>query len=153
MQEILQEVQEDLSENLAKIKLWLHQEDNRGPDKPRWTDKDEYHYGGAIHKLQASNNFYIEELERCSAKISAFNTQLTREMDNARSYWEIRTTNDVGLFTYVTVVFLPTSFAIGVFSMNGIPSKHTLLYMIVTAVVALLVTAIALVNAKIYEQW
>ncbi|PTB54328.1 hypothetical protein M431DRAFT_555750 [Trichoderma harzianum CBS 226.95] len=148
IQEVLQEVEDDLNENLAKMQLWKSRQDGRGLDKPRWTLKDEYRYGGAISRLQASNDFYMEELVRCRAKILAFNLQITRDIDAARSDWEMRTTNDVRLFTYVTVVFLPTSFATGVFSMSKTPSRHMLFSMMVTAVVALLVTTIALVNAK-----
>ncbi|KAK4070280.1 hypothetical protein Trihar35433_4747 [Trichoderma harzianum] len=148
IQEVLQEVEDDLNENLAKMQLWKSRQDGRGLDKPRWTLKDEYRYGGAISRLQASNDFHMEELVRCRAKILAFNLQITRDIDAARSDWEMRTTNDVRLFTYVTVVFLPTSFATGVFSMSETPSRHMLFSMMVTAVVALLVTTIALVNAK-----
>ncbi|KKO99978.1 hypothetical protein THAR02_07922 [Trichoderma harzianum] len=148
IQEVLQEVEDDLNENLAKMQLWKSRQDGRGLDKPRWTLKDEYRYGGAISRLQASNDFYMEELVRCRAKILAFNLQITRDIEAARSDWEMRTTNDVRLFTYVTVVFLPTSFATGVFSMSETPSRHMLFSMMITAVVALLVTTIALINAK-----
>ncbi|UKZ79441.1 hypothetical protein TrVFT333_007196 [Trichoderma virens FT-333] len=93
IQEVLQEVEDDLGENLAKMQLWKRRQD-RGLDRPRWTLKDEYRYGGAISRLQASNDFYMEELVRCRAKILAFNSQLTREIDAARSDWEMRTTNN-----------------------------------------------------------
>ncbi|KAF3076139.1 hypothetical protein CFAM422_001098 [Trichoderma lentiforme] len=150
--EVLQEVEDSLSENLAKMQLWKNRQNGRGPEKPRWTLKDEYRYGGAISRLQASNNFYMEELVRCRAKILAFNSQLTREIDASRSDWEMRTTNNVRLFTYVTVVFLPTSFATGVFSMNGVPPIPVIRLVVITAVIALFLTIITLVNAKNLER-
>ncbi|KAK4085532.1 uncharacterized protein Triagg1_522 [Trichoderma aggressivum f. europaeum] len=152
MQEVLQEVEDDLSENLAKMQLWKNRQNGRGPERPRWTLKDEYRYGGAISRLQASNNFYMEELVRCRAKILAFNSQLTREIDASRSDWEMRTTNNVRLFTYVTVVFLPTSFATGVFSMSGVPTMPVIRLVVITAVIALFLTILTLINAKNLER-
>lgn len=61
---------------------------------------------------------------------------------------ELRGADDIRLFTYVTVIFLPVGFATGIFSMSDTPSSHTLICMAITAVVALLVTVIALTNAK-----
>ncbi|KAM0264867.1 hypothetical protein ACHAQJ_000383, partial [Trichoderma viride] len=148
IQQVLQAVEEDLGENLAKIKLWIHREDDRGPDKPRWTLKDEYRYRGAISKLRASNDFHIEELMRCRAKITAFISQLTRKTEATQSNWQMQSTNDVRLFTYVTVIFLPTSFATGVFSMSDTPSKHMMLRMGVTAIVAIFITLLALIHVK-----
>jgi hypothetical protein len=65
---------------------------------------------------------------------------------------EIRGADDIRLFTYVTVVFLPVGFATGIFSMSDTPSSHTLICMVITAVVALLVTVIALTNAKTLDN-
>ncbi|KAL6890939.1 hypothetical protein GGI43DRAFT_210685 [Trichoderma evansii] len=62
---------------------------------------------------------------------------------------ELRGADDIRLFTYVTVIFLPVGFATGIFSMSDTPSRHTFISMAVTAVVALLVTVIALTNAQI----
>lgn len=65
---------------------------------------------------------------------------------------ELRGADDIRLFTYVTVVFLPVGFATGIFSMSDTPSSHTLIRMIITAVVALLVTVIALTYAKTLDH-
>ncbi|KAL7791914.1 hypothetical protein V8C37DRAFT_416623 [Trichoderma ceciliae] len=126
-------VEEDLAENLAKIERWLIREEERGYDKPRWTQKKERKYRDTISKLQIAN-------------IASFKLSL----------WEMRSmrsTDDVRLFTYVTVVFLPVSFATSVFSMSGPPSNQIVGSMAITAVVALLVTVIALVNAKSLDKY
>lgn len=65
---------------------------------------------------------------------------------------ELRGADDIRLFTYVTVVFLPVGFATGIFSMSDTPSTHILIRMVITAVVALLVTVIALTNAKTLDN-
>ncbi|EHK17637.1 uncharacterized protein TRIVIDRAFT_205377 [Trichoderma virens Gv29-8] len=136
IQEVLQEVEDDLGENLAKMQLWKRRQD-RGLDRPRWTLKDEYRYGGAISRLQASNDFYMEELVRCRAKILAFNSQLTREIDAAAV-----TGRCALLITLAT----------GIFSMSETPSAPMIYRVVVTAVVALFLTVIALINAKDLER-
>lgn len=148
-QQILQVVEEDLGENLAKIKLWLDRENEREPDRPRWTRNDERRYRSTISKLLVLNNHKIQELQRYHANISSFNASLTRRLEVMRSDLELRGADDIRLFTYVTVVFLPVGFATGIFSMSEAPGWQTLVSMVVTAVVALLVTLIALVNAKL----
>lgn len=70
-----------------------------------------------------------------------------------RSDLELRGADDIRLFTYATVVFLPIGFATGVFSISDAPSSHTLICIIITAAIALLVTVMALTNAKtLYKE-
>lgn len=59
-----------------------------------------------------------------------------------------RGSENMSLFTYVTVVFLPLGFATGIFSMSEAPGRLTLAFMVATAVTALSITVLALVNAK-----
>ena len=58
-----------------------------------------------------------------------------------------RSADDVRIFTYATVVFLPLSFASSIFSMSGAPERATVQPFIVAAVVALVATIIFLLNA------
>jgi hypothetical protein len=150
-QHILQVVESDLSENLAKITLWMNREKDRGQDRPRWTRNDERDYRPIISKLKASNDHNFHELQRCHVNITSFHASLSRNLDIMRSDLELRGADDIRLFTYVTVAFLPVSFATGVFSMSAAPSRQTLISMIITAAIALLVTLIALASAKVLE--
>lgn len=51
----------------------------------------------------------------------------------------------------MTVIFVPVGFATGIFSMSSAPPRETLISMIITAIVALLATIIALINAKFLD--
>lgn len=52
----------------------------------------------------------------------------------------------------MTVIFLPISFGTSLYSMNGPPSQQTVVHMIIAAIVALLVTTIALINANLLDK-
>ncbi|KAL1639533.1 hypothetical protein SLS58_007837 [Diplodia intermedia] len=151
-QQVLQVVEEDLDENLAKIKIWLDRERERESERPRWTRNDERRYRGTISKLLVQNNHKIQELRHSHASIMSFNASLTRRLEVMRSDLELRGADDIRLFTYVTVVFLPVGFATGIFSMSNAPTTETLVKMIITAAVALAATVIALINAKVLEE-
>ena len=58
-----------------------------------------------------------------------------------------RSADDVRIFTYATVIFLPLSFVASVFSMAGAPDRATVQPFIIAAVVALLATIAFLLNA------
>ncbi|RFU72773.1 mg2+ transporter -like zinc transport [Trichoderma arundinaceum] len=150
-QHILEVVEDDLGENLAKITLWMERGKDRSQDRPRWTPSDERDYRPIISKLMALNRHALHDLERCHVNITSFKASLSRNLEIMRSDLELRGADDIRLFTYVTVVFLPISFATGVFSMSDAPSRHTLIGMIITAAVALLATVVALTNAKILD--
>lgn len=60
-----------------------------------------------------------------------------------------RGSGSMNLFTYVTVVFLPLGFATGIFSMSEAPASRVLEGMIITALATLLVTVLALMNARV----
>ncbi|EHK48625.1 hypothetical protein TRIATDRAFT_53322 [Trichoderma atroviride IMI 206040] len=132
-QHILQIVENDLQENLAKITLWNDRERARGHDKPRWTKSDERDYRPIISKLQANNNHKYHELQRCYVNITSFNASLSTNLDKMRGDLELRGADDIRL-------------------MSDTPSRHTLISMAVTAVIAILVTVIALTNAKTLDN-
>ena len=58
-----------------------------------------------------------------------------------------RSADDVRIFTYATVVFLPLSFVSSIFSMAGAPDRATVEPFIIAAVVALVATIVFLLNA------
>ncbi|KAM0254885.1 hypothetical protein ACHAQJ_006322 [Trichoderma viride] len=152
LQRILQVVKDELNENLKTIKLWTDRGKEKGRDKPRWTPNDERKYRRAITKLQTSNGNKVHKLYRCTTSITYFDTALTKKLDIVRNERDYRGNNDIRLFTYVTVVFLPISFSTSLYSMSGSPSQQTLVHMIITAIVALLVTTIALVKANLLDK-
>jgi Mg2+ and Co2+ transporter CorA len=68
------------------------------------------------------------------------------------NYLDQQRADDIKRFTYVTVIFLPLGFSTGLFSMSRAPGSLTLAYMIATAVSALLITAIILLNSEGVES-
>ncbi|KAL7788049.1 hypothetical protein V8C43DRAFT_323855 [Trichoderma afarasin] len=148
LQYILQAVEEDICNNLTTIDLWMKRDERPEHDRPRWTINDERNYRGAISRLQKSNDLQVQNLRLCYARAKSFNQSLTRRLESTRSEWEVGSNNDIRLFTYVTVVFLPVSFATSIYSMNGTPPTSILVKMTVTAAVAILVTGIALISAE-----
>ncbi|EHK44774.1 hypothetical protein TRIATDRAFT_10221, partial [Trichoderma atroviride IMI 206040] len=152
LEPIFQLMKDLLHENLETIANWTDREKNRGLDEPHWTLNDERSYRRAISALQASNQRRVDELKRYNADIASFNASFARKLEVMRSELDRRGADDIRLFTYVTVVFLPVGFATSVFSMNGSPSGDTLHGMIILAILALLITFIALVNARILDR-
>jgi Mg2+ and Co2+ transporter CorA len=144
-------VEEDLRENIDTIDLWINREEKRH-DKPQWLESSEQKYGWKISQLLAKNNRKVDELKRCYDSIKVFNASLTKRMEVASSKWEIQSSNDIRLFTYVTVVFLPISFATSIFSMSDSPSGSLIRHMVVVAAVALGATILALFNAKVLDS-
>lgn len=152
LRRILQVIKDELYENLKTIQLWTDRGKEQGRDKPRWTANDERKYRRAIFKLQESNGQKIHELYRFITTITYFDTALTKKIENVRNERDYRGNNDIRLFTYVTVVFVPLSFGTSLYSMSGSPSPQTIVHMVITAAVALLVTTFALVNANLLDK-
>ncbi|KAL1636110.1 hypothetical protein SLS58_009959 [Diplodia intermedia] len=55
LQQLLQVLNEDLSDTIEKINSWQNREKNRGKEILRWTRKDEKRYRPALRRMQISN--------------------------------------------------------------------------------------------------
>ncbi|KAH7468066.1 hypothetical protein FOMA001_g15714 [Fusarium oxysporum f. sp. matthiolae] len=151
-QRMLQKVDQDMTENFAKIELWLNREHERRTERPRWTFNDEIRYRSIISKLNVQNDHTLQDLRRSHTSISSYNESLTRRLESLRNDLEQRRADDIKRFTYVTVVFLPLGFATGIFSMSNAPAGHTLWKMVVTAFTALATTFILLLLSERLEE-
>jgi hypothetical protein len=152
LEPIFQLIKDALHESLETIANWTDREKDRGCDQPQWTLNDERSYGRAISALQTSNEQKIHELKRYDAEVASFNALFARRLEVMRSELDRRGADDIRLFTYVTVVFLPVGFATSVFSMSGAPLGDMLHGMIILAILALFITFVALVNARILDR-
>ncbi|EKG19929.1 Mg2+ transporter protein CorA-like/Zinc transport protein ZntB [Macrophomina phaseolina MS6] len=148
----LQVMEDDLKENLDKIALWLVREQDREPERPRWTRNDERKYRSAISKLSFSNNQRLRELQHHLANIQSLRASLASRLESTRNDLSFQSAENVRYFTFVTVVFLPLGFSTALFSMNDPPRGESLRWMVVTAVVALCLTVLALANAQYWGQ-
>lgn len=147
-EQVLRVLDDDLGENIEQIERWKNREQDRAPEKPRWTRNDERRYRTTITKMLASNSQKMRRLDRCRFNMQSLKTSLESTREYIRDDLNLRGAEDVRLFTYVTATFLPISFATGVFSMGDFPGGALLGSMIGLAVFALLLTAVALVHDK-----
>ena len=147
--QVLQAVEDDLASILVAISKWDTREKDRGPEKPRWTNKDESKYRGELRKLGVSTARKTRDLQSYHSSISALKDTLASSRDNVRDDLSLLGAENIRFFTYVTVVFLPLGFAASIFSMSDTqPETSVLISMVILAVGSLAVTSVALVNAK-----
>ncbi|CAG7566285.1 unnamed protein product [Fusarium equiseti] len=172
-QQRLQTVEQDMTENLVQIDLWLKRERERQTERPRWTFNDEIKYRGIISKLLNQNDHTIQDRRRSQSSVRMLNERLGRmlqelerklerldkELEKQDRLWEVdrnlreaERNADIQRFTYVTVIFLPLGFATGVFSMNGAPAGTTLRAMALTAIGAFVVIGILIACATNLEK-
>ncbi|KAF2108502.1 hypothetical protein BDV96DRAFT_652751 [Lophiotrema nucula] len=147
-QHILQAIEEELESAILTVSRWETREKDRGQEKPRWTRNDERKYRGVIKKLFGSTNRKIRDMQRLHANIRSLKETLISSQVQIRDDLGLRGAENIRFFTYVTVVFLPLGFASSIFSMSGSPEGTVLARMATCAVVALVITVLALINAK-----
>ncbi|KAF5523655.1 hypothetical protein CGCA056_v004233 [Colletotrichum aenigma] len=147
-QQILQVLEEDLSDMRVIISKWETREKDRGQERPRWTRTDERKYRRYIGKLEGTTRRRIRDLHRLHVQIQSLKETLRRGQQQIRDDLNLRGSENIRFFTYVTVVFLPLGFASSIFGMSEEPPSSVIPPMIICSVVALLVTVVALANAK-----
>ncbi|CRG89442.1 hypothetical protein PISL3812_06478 [Talaromyces islandicus] len=123
------------------IEQWNCRESLQGRERPRWTPNDEQKYRKAIKQKQAHLEDLIREIKAKNARIEFMITRVTNAEDAIRSKKSLKEAENITVFTYVTVFFLPVGLAVGVFSMNGAPDHKVIIQMVITAAVAFLITA------------
>lgn len=141
-------VEEDFAKNLETLHGWRNREADRGKSRPRWTKNDERKYRNAIDAMVRSNRQKFRRLDALQSQIKNLITRIESSGDRYRDDLSLRSAEDTRIFTNVTVVFLPLGFATGLFSMSGAPGHSLLLQTIQTAIVALILTVLALKYAK-----
>ncbi|KXH48869.1 hypothetical protein CNYM01_04885 [Colletotrichum nymphaeae SA-01] len=147
-QQILQVVEEELGDVLSTVLKWEAREKDRGQERPRWTRNDERKYRGLIGKMQGSTGRRTRDLHNYRNSIRSLKEQLISNQQQSRDNLSLIDAENVRLFTYVTVIFLPLGFAASIFSMSDTPPGDVLKPMIVCSVIALFLTIVALANAK-----
>ncbi|EQB54523.1 hypothetical protein CGLO_05628 [Colletotrichum gloeosporioides Cg-14] len=147
-QQILQVLDEDLSDMRVTISKWETREKDRGQERPRWTRTDERKYRRYIGKLEGTTRRRTRDLHRLHVQIQSLKETLRRGQQQIRDDLNLRGSENIRFFTYVTVVFLPLGFASSIFGMSEEPPSSVIPPMIICSVVALLVTVVALANAK-----
>lgn len=148
-QQILEIIDEELSNVITTIAKWDTRERDRGHERPRWTRNDERKYRLVIRKLEGTTKRRVRDLKKQHESLRLLKETLIRSQDRIRDDLSLRGAENIRFFTYVTVVFLPLGFAASIFSMSETPPVTNILRgMVVCAFVALFVTIMMLANAK-----
>ncbi|KAF2995400.1 hypothetical protein E8E13_004654 [Curvularia kusanoi] len=146
--QILLVVEENLIDNIEKIDQWEQREDERQSQLPRWTDRDRRNHFAALHRLTILTQRQGRDIKRLRGDIRTFRQSLPSQLEFIREDISFQGSQNINLFTYVTVVFLPLGFATGVLSMNGLPSHGLLMNLVYLSLVAFGLTVLGLINAR-----
>ncbi|KAJ6002958.1 hypothetical protein N7451_005505 [Penicillium sp. IBT 35674x] len=122
------------------IEQWNLRESSQGRSRPRWTRMDEQKYRKSIKQKLVHFEDHVREIKATAARIEFLIALVTNAQDAIRSKKSLKEAENITLFTYVTVFFLPVGLAVSIFSMSNAPDHSVLVYMIATAAVALLIT-------------
>ncbi|RYO91987.1 hypothetical protein DL766_006126 [Monosporascus sp. MC13-8B] len=148
LQNALAVIEEKIEGVRMEVSKWETRERDRGKEKPRWTRNDERKYGGIIKKLVRLTNKQITNLHGVHAGIKSLKETLMRSQEQIRADLSLPGSEDIRFFTYVTVVFLPLGFAASIFGMSGNPGADLIVSLVICAIIALVITVFALLNAK-----
>lgn len=145
---LVQMLDNDLASTQTTVNQWETRETERGKEKPRWTPNDERKYRASIMTIRREIKHQVNQLQRLRERTKAVHYLCSNRLDKAREDLRFRSEQNIAMFTYVTVVFLPLGFTASIFSMNGIPERSIAINMVIAATAALIVTIMALWNAK-----
>ncbi|KAL9614415.1 MAG: hypothetical protein Q9167_001086 [Letrouitia subvulpina] len=144
-------------ESLRSTKKIADEWDNRAAFReaqPRWTRDDEAAYREEILIWHRKSKAHIQMIEALRQRIESMiehikqlRAWLLEDLSLKEARMSNRSADDVRIFTYATVIFLPLSFASSLFSMAGPPSNSTTRTFVVAAAVALIATLAFVLNA------
>lgn len=123
------------------VEQWNYRKRSQGRESPRWSRSNEQKYGDAVKQKTALFEDHVREIKATASRIDFLIVLVTNAQDAIRSN---REEENITLFTYLNVFFLPVGLAVAIFSVNGTPEGHVIGYMAATAAVALLVTVCVL---------
>ena len=156
--DILQDVLQRLGLSIKVIEDWEKREETRGFPS-RWSRKDEERYGNSIKNLTLRCKTKLRDLRMQHNQLAEQRKNADQWYNNLMSYKQLqeahtstRLAEDVRLFTYVTIIFLPLSFSSSLFSMQAAPHAATLAVMAPTTVIALALTVLLLANMNLLNR-
>jgi hypothetical protein len=146
--QILTVVEENLVDNIEKLDQWEQREADRQSQQPRWTDRDRRNHFTTILRLTILTGRQASDIKRLKDDIRTFRESLPSQLESIREDISFRGSQNINLFTYVTIVFLPLGFATGVLSMNGPPNHDLLKNLVNLSLAAFGLTLFGLLNAR-----
>ena len=157
--ELLRDIGQRQELAINTITEWENREETRGI-RSRWTKKDEERFGEKIRELSRQIRINTQELKSQRNRIQDLLRQSEHRHTDLLGYMQLReartstrSAEDVRLFTYVTIIFLPLSFSSSLFSMAGPPDPFTIVVMVQVTVIALAITLLFLANMKLLDRY
>ena len=150
--QILVLLKSDFASFLEIIDLWEHRESTYGQGRPRWTRNDEQKYRRSIKKQSAQQERCVRDLKNQQDRIDFLVTLVTSAQEAIRSARSLHEAENIRLFTYVTIFFLPVGLSSSLFGMGQVPDRNVVVTMVITAAIALFITALVLygiLNTKV----
>jgi hypothetical protein len=129
------------------IEQWEIRESSQGRERPRWTRRDEQKYRKSIKQKRAVFEGHVRDVRTKEIHIEFLLGRVTSAQEAIRSKKSLREAENITLFTYVTVFFLPAGLAVSIFSMSEIPDRTVVGWMVLTATIALFITVSLLYGA------
>ncbi|KAL8896003.1 MAG: hypothetical protein Q9192_003320 [Flavoplaca navasiana] len=156
--EILRDILKLLNLSVRTAEDWEKREDSRDI-RSRWSQKDETRFGPKLVDLARKCKISIQQVRFQRDLLEEQQKLAEQRHGNLVNYMSLQTARtssqsaeDVRLFTYVTIFFVPLSFSSSLFSMGGAPERSTISVMIPTTMIALAVTIFALANMKVLNR-
>ncbi|RAH74731.1 uncharacterized protein BO66DRAFT_387564 [Aspergillus aculeatinus CBS 121060] len=148
--QVLRRVKDSITGVRTLIDDWRQRESSQGRERPRWTRSNEQRHGMLIRKLTNELAKHDREVDVLLSHVDFLIALVNNEIS-------LNQARDVTRFTYATVFFLPVGLAVSIFSMSGPPDHTAILGMVVTAIVALVITVAFLwlvirVPTQVYPQ-
>ncbi|KAJ0425664.1 hypothetical protein BJY00DRAFT_274692 [Aspergillus carlsbadensis] len=122
------------------IDQWDVRESSQGRERPRWTRRDEQKYRKSIKQKRAVFEGHVRDVRTKEIHIEFLLGRVTSAQEAIRSKKSLREAENITLFTYVTVFFLPAGLAVSIFSMGEVPDRTVVGWMVLTATIALAIT-------------
>lgn len=149
--QILLEIEKNLTENIQNIEQWQKRKPDRQDQQPRWSKRDQLRCGTTIAKLTVFTERQVTDIHRLRNQLSTFRSSLPNQLTDLREDINFCGSQNINLFTYVTVVFLPLGFVTGVLSMSGPPEHALLVNLVNLSLAALAITLVLLLHAKLFK--
>ena len=154
LSDFLSHLDDNLKGSMETIESFMDREKQR-PVQPRWSIADERQHRRELSKWDQEGKKNVALLRTVQSQVSNKRSRVQHLRDSLNADMQLRETRlqarsaeDVRLFTYVTIVFLPISFSSSLFSMQNAPGGSIVGNFAKVAFTALVITFVILFNLK-----
>ena len=154
LSDFLSHLDDNLKSTMETIEYYMDREKQR-PVQPRWSIADERQHRRGLSKWDQEGKKNVAVLRTVQSQVSNKRSRVQHLRDSLNADMQLRETRlqarsaeDVRLFTYVTIVFLPISFSSSLFSMQNAPGGSIVEKFAKVAITALIITFVILFNLK-----